>query len=168
MRSWAVFEGPIRNAIHALKYRRNLALGDTFARYLSEYVIKLGWQADLVIPVPLGGQRMKSRGYNQAGLMAKPLSSRLGWKFSPKLLVRVRETRTQVGLSPKERKLNISGAFRAEPAIAVGKSILLLDDVATTGATLAACSEALAASGAKTIYALTLAKALPRHGFQIV
>jgi len=113
LRSWAVFEGPIRNAIHALKYRRNLALGDTFARYLSEYVIKLGWQADLVIPVPLGGQS-------------------------------------------------------AEPAIAVGKSILLLDDVATTGATLAACSEALAASGAKTIYALTLAKALPRHGFQIV
>ena len=167
-RSWVVFEGPIRLAIHALKYNQNLALGDAFAPYLAEYVRELGWQVDLVVPVPLGRQRLKERGYNQVGLLAKPLASRMGWQFSNQVLVRARETRSQVGLSPVERKENISGAFRADPARAAGKSILLMDDVVTTGSTLEACSEALVKAGAKTVYALTLAKALPHHGFQIV
>ena len=81
----------------------------------------------------------------------------LGWRYTPQALVRTRETRSQVGLSPLERKENISGAFRAEPALAAGKDILLVDDVVTTGATLEACSDAL-----------TLARALPHHGLQIV
>jgi len=80
----------------------------------------------------------------------------------------MRETRSQVGLSPMERKENISGAFRAVPVLAAGKVILLVDDVVTTGATLRACSEALIKAGAKHIYALTLARALPHHGLQIV
>lgn len=168
MRSWVVFEGPIRLAIHSLKYKQNLALGDTFAQYLAEYVRELGWQADLVVPVPLGRQRLKERGYNQAGLLAKPLSGRMGWKFSNQVLVRARETHSQVGLSPVERKANIAGAFRADPGWVAGKSILLMDDVATTGSTLEACSDALVKAGAKTVYALSLAKALPHHGFQIV
>jgi ComF family protein len=168
MRSWAIFEGPIRHALHALKYRRNVALGDVFAQYLAEYVSKLGWRVDLVVPVPLGRQRMKERGYNQVGLLAKPLSTIQGWHYSPHVLKRVRETRSQVGLSAMERKENISGAFRADPSLASGKVILLMDDVSTTGATLAACSDALVKAGAQTIYALTLAKALPYHGLQIV
>ena len=168
MRSWAVFEGPIRHGLHALKYRRNVALGDTFAQYLAEYVRKLDWRVDLVIPVPLGQQRMKERGYNQAGLLALPLSSIQGWHYSSKVLRRVRDTRSQVGLSPMERKENIFGAFHADSTLASGKSILLMDDVVTTGATLTACSEALISAGAKVVYALTLARALPQHGLQIV
>jgi ComF family protein len=111
---------------------------------------------------------MKERGYNQVGLLAMPLAVIQGWHYSPQVLTRVRETRSQVGLSPIERKENISGAFRADPALVAGKAILLMDDVVTTGATLAACSEALVKADAQIVYALTLARALPHHGLQIV
>jgi len=168
VRSWAVFEGPIRKAIHTLKYGRNVALGDALAPYLAGYSCKLGWKVDLVVPVPLGRQRMKERGYNQVGLLAMPLAAIREWFYSPQVLVRMRETRSQVGLSPSERMENMSGAFHAEPKLVAGKTILLVDDVVTTGATLAACSEALVIAGAKDIYALTLARALPHHGLQIV
>jgi ComF family protein len=163
-----VFEGPIRHAIHALKYGRNVALGDALAPHLAGYARELGWQVDMVVPVPLGKQRMRERGYNQVGLLAMPLAAIQGWRYSPQVLVRMRETRSQVGLSPLERSENIAGAFRAEPVLAAGKSILLVDDVVTTGTTLAACSEALVKAGAQNIYALTLARALPHHGLQIV
>lgn len=168
MRSWAVFEGPIRHALHSLKYRRNVALGDTLARYLVEYVRKLGWQVDMVAPVPLGRQRMMERGYNQAGLLAKPVSILQNWHYLPQAVSRVRETRSQVGLSEMERKENLSNAFRADPARVSGKVVLLVDDIATTGSTLAACSDALRNAGARTVYALTLARALPHHGLRIV
>jgi ComF family protein len=163
-----VFEGPIRHAIHTMKYGRNAAIGDALAPNLAIYARKLGWRVDMVVPVPLGKQRMKERGYNQVGLLARPLAGLQGWRYLPQVLVRTRETRTQVGLSPLERKENISGAFRAEPILAAGKDILLVDDVVTTGATLAACSDALIKAGARNIYALTLARALPHHGLQIV
>jgi ComF family protein len=168
IRSWVVFEGPIRHAIHTLKYGRNVALGDALTPYLAEYASELGWRVDMVVPVPLGRQRMKERGYNQVGLLAMPLAVIQGWHYSPQVLTRVRETRSQVGLSPIERKENISGAFRADPALVAGKAILLMDDVVTTGATLAACSEALVKADAQIVYALTLARALPHHGLQIV
>ncbi len=168
LRSWVVFEGPIRQALHSLKYHRNVALGDAFARYLVEYVIKMGWQVDMVVPVPLGRQRMKERGYNQAGLLALPVAYILHWHYLPRAVFRVRETRTQVGLSGTERRENIAGAFRADPALVSGKAVLLMDDIATTGVTLTACSQALREAGAKTVYALTLARALPHHGLRIV
>ncbi|MGA2489261.1 MAG: hypothetical protein ABSF99_03610 [Anaerolineales bacterium] len=111
---------------------------------------------------------MKERGYNQVGLLARPFSSIQNWHYSSKVLGRVRETRSQVGLSMKERKENISGAFCADPALASGKAILVMDDIVTSGATLAACSDALVKAGAKTVYGLTLVRALPQHGLQIV
>jgi ComF family protein len=163
-----VFEGPIRHAIHTLKYGRNAALGDALAPHLARFASNLGWQVDLVVPVPLSKQRMKERGYNQAGLFAEPLAAIQGWSYSSQVLMRTRETRSQVGLSPQERKVNISGAFRAEPALATGKAILVVDDVVTTGATLSVCAEALVKAGAQIVYALTLARALPHHGLQIV
>jgi len=102
-----------------------------------------------VVPVPLDKQRMKERGYNQVGLLGMPLAAIQRWRYSPGALVRTRETRSQVGLSPMKRKENISGAVRADPALVDGKEILLLDDVVTTGATIAAGSEALNNAGAK-------------------
>ena len=168
MRSWLIFEGPIRHALHTLKYRRNMALGDALALHLVEYVRELDWPVDLVVPVPLGRQRMIERGYNQVGLVARPLAALQGWRYSPRSIARVRETRSQVGLSAAERKENVTDAFSADAARVTGKNILVMDDVATTGATLASCADALLKAGAQTVYALTLARALPRHGLQIV
>jgi predicted amidophosphoribosyltransferase len=97
-----------------------------------------------------------------------PVAFMQNWRYSPQAVIRIRETRSQVGLSVLERKENISGAFQADPSRVSGKVILLVDDVTTTGATMAACSDALRKAGAKTVYALTLARALPHHGLQIV
>jgi ComF family protein len=167
-RSWVIFEGPIRHALHSLKYYRNVALGEVLARYLADYVRTLGWRVDLVVPVPLGRKRTTERGYNQAALLAQPLSIIQNWQYTPRAVYRIRETMSQVGLTAQERRENLAGAFRADPKRVAGKVVLLVDDIATTGATLAACSEALVKAGAKAVYALTLAKALPHHGLKIV
>jgi ComF family protein len=164
MRSWLVFDGPIRYALHNLKYRRNMALGDALAQHFEEYVSTLGWPINVVVPVPLGKERIKERGYNQVGLVAMPLAAANHWRYVPRALVRSRETRSQVGLTPTERKNNVAGAFEAEPALVSEATILLMDDVATTGATVTACATALMDAGAKSVYVLTLARALPHHG----
>jgi predicted amidophosphoribosyltransferase len=101
-------------------------------------------------------------------LVARPLAALQGWRYSPRSIARVRETRSQVGLSAAERRENVTDAFSADAAQVTGKNILVMDDVATTGATLASCADALLKAGARTVYALTLARALPHHGLQIV
>ncbi len=168
MRSWLVFEGPIRSALHTLKYRRNMGLGDSLARQMAPHVRAWDWPIDIVVPVPLGRKRMQERGYNQVGLVAMPLAALNGWKYAPRALARARETRSQVGLSAEERRENVSGAFRANPAMVSGQTVLLMDDVATTGATISSCALALLDAGAREVYALTLARALPHHGLKIV
>jgi competence protein ComFC len=168
MRSWLVFEGPIRNALHTLKYRRNMALGETLAKYLAEFVGTLGWPVKLVVPVPLGKGRKNERGYNQVGLVAMPLASINHWRYSPQALVRTRETSSQVGLTIAQRRENVSGAFLGDQALVSNADVLLVDDVATTGATLSACSSALLEAGARSVYALTIARTLPQHGLKIV
>jgi len=167
LRSWLVFEGPIRRALHTLKYRRNVALGEALATDMRDFICRLDWPVDAVVPVPLGRQRQKERGYNQVGLVAGPLAAQLGWSYQAKSLVRRRETRSQVGLSAQARRENVADAFQADQKSISGRSILLMDDVATTGATLAAGAEALLDAGAKSVYALTIARALPHHGLQI-
>jgi competence protein ComFC len=168
MRSWLVFEGPIRNALHTIKYRRNLALGEALAKHLAGFVGTLGWPVNLVVPVPLGKGRKKERGYNQVGLVAMPLASFNHWRYSPRALARIRETNSQVGLTIAQRKENVSGAFLADQALVSNADILLMDDVATTGATLSACAASLLEAGARSVYALTIARALPQHGLIIV
>jgi competence protein ComFC len=166
MRSWLFFEGPIRHALHKLKYFRHIALGDALVQPFAEFVKTLGWKVDLVIPVPLGKERLKERGYNQVGLIAMPLAAINHWRYVPRALVRTRETKSQVGLTLDERKENVFGAFKANPAMVSGASVLIMDDVATTGSTLSACAVSLLDAGAKCIYALTLAHVLPHAGFE--
>jgi ComF family protein len=145
-----------------------MALGDALASHLAEFVDTLGWPIDLVVPVPLGKRRLKERGYNQVGLVARPLALINNWHYRPRALVRTRETRSQVGLTILERKENVSGAFKGNAILCDKSNILLMDDVATTGATLSSCAAALAEAGARSVYALTLARALPHHGLNIV
>jgi ComF family protein len=167
LRAWAVFDDPVRSALHRLKYRRDVALGDALAAQMLQHVTGLNWDIDMIVPVPLGRQRHKERGYNQVGMIAKPLALALGVKFAPKALSRRKETRSQVGLSKQERQKNVAGAFQAWAGVH-GKNILVLDDVSTTGSTLSSSAEALLASGAKNVYALTVARALPHHGLKHV
>jgi ComF family protein len=166
LRSWAVFDDPLKSALHRLKYKHDASLGDSLASYLSSFVSGLNWKIDAVVPVPLGKARKKERGYNQVAMIAYPLSMKLGLQYVPQALARSRETRTQVGLSAVERKENVKDAFRATPSLVKGCVVLLMDDVATTGSTLSSGADALLSAGACQIYALTVARALPHHGLQ--
>jgi competence protein ComFC len=165
LRAWAVFEDPVRKAVHKLKYRRDVALGDVLATNMADFVKDLSWPIDMVIPIPLGRQRMKERGYNQAGMIAKPLAMSLNVHYAPNQLKRRKETRSQIELSCAERRENVHAAFEAGRGV-IQKTILVLDDVSTTGSTLSSSAEALFSSGAKDVYALTVARALPRHGLR--
>ncbi len=166
LRGWAVFEDPIRSALHKLKYRKNISLGNPLAVHLTDFLKELGWPIDMIIPIPLGRQRLKERGYNQVGMIAKPLALRLDVHYDPNGLARMKETRSQVGLPRAERRQNVSGAFAVRAAVKA-KNVLLMDDVSTTGSTLSSGAEALLSSGAREVYALTVARALPHHGLQI-
>jgi competence protein ComFC len=160
LRSWAGFTGPVRTALHQLKYRRDIALGERLAEPLSELYVAQEWSVDFVAPVPLGIARLKERGYNQAALIARPLALACGLPYESHALERTRETRSQVGLSLDERKINVANAFKAKSATVSSKNVLLVDDVATSSATLDACSRALLKAGATQVYCLTLARAL--------
>ncbi|MCX7755340.1 MAG: ComF family protein [Anaerolineales bacterium] len=164
LRSCAVFKEPLRPALHHLKYRQNRGLAEALAWDCALFLDRLHWQAEVIVPVPLSEQRMRERGYNQAGLIAHSLARLMNWTYQPHALQRIRHTRSQVGLSAAARRENVRAAFSAQDRLVNGKIILLFDDVATTGATLHSASEALRAGGAKRVYALTVAKALPKYG----
>jgi len=153
----AEYEGVIRECIHALKYDHNLSLGEFFSPWMGDLVKAMNWVADLVVPVPLSDERVRMRGYNQSELLARPLALHLGVRYLPICVSRIRNTPSQVGLSASERRTNVAGAFRAIHELVKGKRILLVDDVSTTGATLAACSDAVLSAGAGMVYCITLA-----------
>jgi competence protein ComFC len=165
LRAWAVFDDPVRKALHKLKYRRDISLGNTLAEQMLPFVAGLNWPVDIVIPIPLGRQRNKERGYNQVGMIATPLALALKLKYLPHGLARPRETRSQVGLTRDERRKNVQGAFTANRQVD-GKTVLIMDDVSTTGSTLSSAASALLLCGAKDVYALTVARALPHHGLK--
>lgn len=163
MRSWAVFDSPVQNALHTLKYRRNMGIGDALACQMTDFVRGLQWDVDMLIPLPLGKRRLKERGYNQVDLIARPLAYELGLHYAPHGLWKSRETRSQVGLNVSQRRENVSKAYQAEGRVVNGKSILLMDDVATTGSTVQSGAEALLSAGARDVYAVTVARALSHH-----
>lgn len=168
MRSWAVFDSPVQNALYTMKYRRNISLGDRIAIQMTDFFHSLQWRVQAIIPVPLGKKRLKERGYNQTALVARPLAYEVGIDYLPHALWKTRETRSQVGLTLSQRHENVHSAYRADPAVVKRKAILLMDDVATTGSTISACTEALLFAGAQDIYVLTVARALSHHGLNRV
>jgi ComF family protein len=135
-------------------------LGECLSTHLVDLLGELGWGLDLVVPVPLGMARLKTRGYNQAALLAYPLSLVTGLVHKPKAIMRTKETQTQVGLSLASRRANVQDAFSADNKVVAGKRVLIIDDVITTGATMHACASALIQAGAKEVYGLALARAV--------
>jgi ComF family protein len=159
--SSAIFEPPLREGIHAFKYEGTPQLASTFAHSMFEAWRVSGLAADLIVPVPLHASRLRERGFNQSELLVKHLNRTTGIPIEPKVLRRIRHTQQQAHLSAAERKANVRDAFIADASLANGKHILLVDDVLTTGATLAECATALRSAGAQNVLALTLARAQP-------
>ena len=108
----------------------------------------------------MGVARRAERGYNQATLLAFPLSLACGIPFRPQALVKARDTRTQVGLNLAQRRENVFNAFSARSEIVNTKCILVVDDVTTSGATIEACASALIKAGARQVFGLTLTRAV--------
>jgi ComF family protein len=161
-RSFAMYEGPLVQAILLLKFEQIEPLGAWFAERLAEVVRDAGelLAADLVVPVPLHRQREKERGYNQAALISKPLARRLQLPHKAVLLVRTKPRPDKRILSLEERWESVRGAFATRPGSQVdNQRVLLVDDVLTTGATLDACSRALRKGGARSVLGLTVARA---------
>lgn len=151
--------GVVQQAIHALKYHAVPSLHDPLAGRLANALAMLPWEVDLIAPVPMHARRLAERGYNQAQLLAESLASVSGIPCESDLLKRERFTRSQVGLGMWERQINVADAFSAGSQ-GTGKRILLVDDVYTTGATLAACAAALHQAGAEAVYGLTVSAAM--------
>lgn len=156
----APFRGTVRDALHAIKYgaeqRRAEPLGDAVARRWA----RVGVGAELVVHVPVHADRRRVRGYDQAQLVAAAAARRLHLEHRP-ALVRERATTAQFDLDRRHRAANVSGAFAVAPAQAAavrGRWILLIDDVLTTGATLASCAMALERAGAAAVSAMTVAR----------
>lgn len=161
--SWAVaaacYGYPVDRLLTHLKYRPDDRLVRALAVCMEDAVRESSAVFTCVVPVPLGAKRQRQRGYNQAELLGRALARSMRRPLVPRAAVRVRETASQVGLDPVQRKANVAGAFRGDPDLVRGHSILLVDDVQTTGATLATCAEALLLAGAEGVVGATVARA---------
>ena len=157
------YQGELRGIVHAFKYDGRRSLARPLGRLLREAGAGLLAGADAVVPVPLHPWKRVQRGFNQSADLARALE--LPVRF---VLRRTRPTRTQAGLTPGQRRRNVSGAFalatwpwRSSRADVGGRTLVLVDDVMTTGATLDACARVLKQAGAREVRVLTLARALP-------
>lgn len=159
LRSWGLYEGALRKAIHQLKYRRDLGVSEELAKPISTLLRNSKWQVDLITPVPLSRRRLRTRGYNQSAMVARWVSLANCIPYEPKAMSRTKDTISQVGLSGDERRQNVLAAFQANQENVAGKTVLVIDDVTTTGATMHACASALLNVGADRVYGLTLARA---------
>ena len=159
IRSAVFLEGPLRQAVHKFKYQRDVILADSLARIMLAVGPEAALLGGLVVPVPLAPERLAARGYNQSGLLAQTYAEWRGLRLAPHGALRVRSTAPQVGLSARERRLNVAGAFAGERRLIAGRPVILIDDVCTTGATLDSCAEALLAAGASQVWGVTLARA---------
>jgi ComF family protein len=162
-RAWGAYEGSLQEAIHRWKYEGKTHLTPFFAEWMAEK-LNCYWghdPLDLLIPVPLHAQRLRERGFNQVLLLVKELSRRTGIPYQKTILRKKKATLPQVNLSGTEREKGLKGAFQVTGKKELeGKSVLLVDDVYTTGATVNECSKVLLRGGAKRVDVLTLAHAV--------
>ena len=161
IRSSFIFNTSSRALVHALKYQGADYVAPFMGRLMAARYKELPElpQADIVIPVPLFSKRQRERGYNQSELLARTFATEALLALDTTSLVRTRDTLSQTKLGRKGRLENMTGAFTCKnPSRVKGKTVLLIDDVATTGATLEGCAIALRQAGAKRVVAYTFAR----------
>lgn len=157
MAAAAAFAGPVRECIHALKYEGQRPYAATLAGIAGPAFAALP-APDALVPVPLHPRRERGRGFNQSLLIARKLAGE-AMPVMPGWLARTRDTPQQVGQDRAARQANVANAFACpDPAAVHGRRILLVDDVATTGATLDACARTLRAAGAASVHAFVVAR----------
>jgi predicted amidophosphoribosyltransferase len=159
----AAFRGTVRAALHAIKYGGEQRMAEPLGAAIARRWRRVGVGADLVVHVPVHAARARARGYDQAERIARVAARELGLPYGS-LLVRERATIAQFDLDRPRRATNVEGAFAVSPTAALPPTglrdrwVLLVDDVVTTGATLAACAVALEAAGALAVSAITVAR----------
>ncbi len=172
--AYGSYEGTLRELVHLLKYNDVRPAANVLGGMLAEALTALDpaferltfeQEAILVIPVPLYKSKRRQRGYNQAELIARaalkfyPARERL--RLVPNLLLRTRDTASQIGLSTHQRRANLRGAFAVKRAAEVtGREVILVDDVYTTGSTATECAQVLRRAGAAKVWVATVARTL--------
>jgi len=148
------FSGTVRDLMHRFKYGDQHTARRLFAQWLLFAAQEIITECDIIIPVPLHRQRLRMRRFNQSAILAQDLSTKTGLEFRPDILVRQRSTLPQVGLTRDQRRRNLQGAFSVpdeEGRELFGRSVLLVDDVITTGTTIDICARVLKQAGASQV-----------------
>jgi ComF family protein len=162
--AYGAYDGPLRELIHIFKYQRVRSAAPLLGKLLRQAMQGAGLPASLaVVPVPLWPGKQRARGFNQAEEIARAFCRAEAWdgiQLQAALLVRTRETTSQTGLTRSQRHANLRGAFAVkQPQELRGRSVLLVDDVMTTGATAGECARVLLRAGAKEVFVATVARA---------
>ncbi len=160
-RSVALYDGVMRDLIHHFKYYGQMESKTIFGRWLAMASYEFIDNADLIVPVPLYRRKLFARRFNQAAILSDSLGDITGIAVERFVLKRVKDTKQQVGLSALQRRQNVGGAFAVDKVDKIhlmGKNILLIDDVYTTGSTANACAKTLKRAGAAQVDLITLAR----------
>jgi ComF family protein len=152
--NYGLYEGALAEAINQLKFHGVKRLSKPLGRFLLSLELP---KIDGIIPVPLSIKGLRERGFNQSLLIARVISKEIKVPLLMDILIKKKETPPQIGLSAKERLLNLKNAFEVKGNVD-GLRLLLVDDVMTTGATVTECSKVLMKAGAKEVIVLTLAR----------
>ncbi len=153
------YEGEVRASMLRYKFHGLSAYGETYGRLMAKAIDEIGFSCDIITWVPLSRQRKRKRGYDQAEILASELAAYCDLPCMP-LLKKIRNNPAQSGSgNAAKRKANVSGCYSAvNEQLMQGKSVLLVDDVVTTGATLSECARVLRQAGCDAVYAAALAR----------
>ncbi|MDY6835128.1 MAG: ComF family protein [Chloroflexota bacterium] len=152
------YEGIVREAVLQLKYHHLRAIAQELAQPLAEYFKRVSPPGDILFPVPLHPRRLRARGYNQSALLAEALGKLVGLPVEDRVLWRYVDTPPQARSDGATRRNNVLGAFRCNEKEVESRSVIVIDDVCTTGATLNACAETLKIAGVASVWGVALAR----------
>ena len=161
--AYGEYSGELRELLHLLKYEGMQPAAEFLGGLLVQAIARLAVTGTyLIVPVPLHGERLRQRGFNQAELLARAAQHRLGGRSRAEagILRRTRPTDSQTGLTRHQRRANVRGAFRVTKDAVADQTIVVVDDVFTTGITASECARVLMRAGAKRVFVATVARVL--------